>query len=73
MNLDWGEPWHTSHRLVYLRKDLLEKILQEKHLKLVWGVWGERGFKSRHNIGLDAFVKKHPAHKVFQKIVTYPV
>jgi len=32
--------------LLYLRKDLLKKYLEESEQKLVWIVWGERSFKS---------------------------
>jgi hypothetical protein len=58
-------------RIGYMRKDLLDKFLREKAMDLVWGVWGERRFKSRNNVGLDEFAKKHKSYKVFQTVITY--
>ncbi|MDA8214222.1 MAG: ATP-binding protein [Nitrospiraceae bacterium] len=67
----WGDVWHTFHKLIYIRKDFLDMILQDKGLDLIWGIWGERRYKAKGNAGLDDFAKKHQAYKVFQSIVVY--
>ena len=67
----WGEEWHTTQKLFFFRQDLLNKFLRHRNYKLVWAMWGERQFKSRHNIGLEAFAKGHDAYKVFQEVLTY--
>jgi len=63
--LQLGDSWHNGKNLIYLRKDLLEKYLKEKNKQLVWIVWGEREFKSKHNEGLEEFSEKHKHYKVF--------
>lgn len=63
--LQLGDSWHNGKDLIYLRKDLLEKYLKEKNKQLVWIVWGEREFKSKHNEGLEEFSEKHKHYKVF--------
>jgi hypothetical protein len=71
ITLKWGEDWHSSHKLIYLRKDLLDRLLQKEKLDLIWGIWGERRFKSRHNYGLQEFAKDHEGYKVFQEVLSY--
>lgn len=71
ITLKWGEEWHTIQKLSFFRKDLLDKFLKDHKYKLVWAIWGEREFKSRHNIGLQEFAKEHDAYKVFQEVLTY--
>ena len=67
----WGEDWHSFHKLIYVRKDLLDRLLQKKRLDLVWGIWGERRFKARSNYGLQEFAKVHQGYKVFQEVLSY--
>lgn len=71
VTLKWGEEWHTIHKLIYIRRDLLEKFLMSKGLDLVWAIWGERNFKSKNNEGLEEFCKSHKPYKIFQKIIIY--
>lgn len=71
ITLRWGEDWHSFHKLIYLRKDLLDTFLHEKGLHLIWGIWGERRYKSRHNYGLQEFAKGHEGYKVFQDVLSY--
>jgi len=63
--LQLGDSWHNGKDLIYLRKDLLEKYLKEKNKKLVWIIWGERDFKSKHNEGLKEFSEKHKHYKIY--------
>ena len=65
ITLELGDSWHNGKNLIYLRKDLLEKYLKEKNKQLVWIVWGEREFKSKHNEGLEEFSEKHKHYKVY--------
>jgi len=63
--LQLGDSWHNGKKLIYLRKDLLEKYLKEKNKQLVWIIWGEREFKSKNNEGLEEFSEKHKHYKVY--------
>lgn len=71
LTLKWGEPGHTFHMLIYIRKDLLDKILYDKELNLIWGIWGERRYKAKEDAKFLEFAEKYPTYKVFQKIITY--
>ncbi len=71
VTLKWRNNTHTFHELIYLRKDLLDKVLQDKGLDLIWGIWGERRYETKENTGLGEFAKKHQSYKVFQSVVTY--
>ena len=71
MSLRWGEPWHTEHRLTYLRQDLLERYLKENDVELVWAIWGERRFRSKSIEELKEFSREHRSYRVFQTIETY--
>jgi len=42
ITLQTGDPWHTSQRFTYMRKDLLDAQLAAQGVKLIWCVWGER-------------------------------
>lgn len=71
ITLKWGNDLHTFHKLIYIRKDLLDKVLQDRGLDLIWGIWGERRYRDKENAGLREFSKKHQSYKVFQRIDTY--
>jgi len=71
ISLRWGEPWHTEHRLTYLRQDLLERYFEENDVELVWAIWGERRFRSKSVKELREFSKEHESHRVFRTIKTY--
>ncbi|NVM55358.1 MAG: hypothetical protein HWN66_16750 [Candidatus Helarchaeota archaeon] len=71
ITLQWGDPLDTSHELIYLRKDLLDKYLTKKDKQLVWIIWGERGYRSEDNKGLEEFRKKHKPYQVYQYILRY--
>lgn len=71
ITLKWGDNLHTFHKLVYIRKDLIDRLLQDKGLDLIWGIWGERRYRDKGNAGLREFTKKHHSYKIFQIVVTY--
>jgi hypothetical protein len=71
ITLKWGNDLHTFHKLIYIRKDLLDRVLQDKGLDLIWGIWGERRYRDKENAGLQEFAQKNQSYKVFQRIDTY--
>jgi hypothetical protein len=71
ITIKWGEEFHTTHKLFYIRKDLFDKYLKDHGMQLVWAIWGERQFKSKENLGLERFAKKHKTYHVFQEVLTY--
>jgi len=71
ITIQWGDTWHTGHKLLFLRKDLLDRYLNENSYRLVWVIEGERQFKAYKNEGLDEYAKKHLPYKVFKEIKQY--
>lgn len=72
ITFQWGDPWRTTHKLIYLRKDLLEKYLKKKDKQLVWIILGERQYGAKDNEGLEEFTKKHKSHyQVFKSTIFY--
>lgn len=71
ITIQWGDTWHTGHKLVFLRKDLLDRYLNENGYHLVWVIGGERQFKSIRNEDLDKFAEKYVPYKSFQEIKEY--
>ena len=71
ITIQWGDIWHTGHKLVFLRKDLLDCYLEENGFILVWVIEGEREFKSIGNEGLDEFAEKYLTYKSFKEIKVY--
>jgi len=66
-----GDRWHTGEKFTYLRQDLLDRFLGLANTKIVWVIWGERGFFSDDLTKSKAFAKKHHSYKVFQDVKTY--
>jgi len=65
----------SRHELLYIRKDLLDEYLKATKRKLVWTIWGERGFhydimeKLRHQ---DKVMKEYQLYNhIHKKIVKY--
>ncbi|MFC1875052.1 hypothetical protein ACFLY3_02745 [Chloroflexota bacterium] len=71
ITIQWGDTWHTGHKLVFLRKDLLDRYLEKNGYMLAWVIGGERQFKSIGNEGLDEFAEKYLPYKSFQEIKEY--
>lgn len=71
ITLRWGEPWHTEHRLTYIRQDLIECYLKDNNVELIWAIRGERQFRSKDIEELDEFKKEHEAYRIFQTAKTY--
>jgi hypothetical protein len=71
ITIEYGEKWHNSQQLTYLRKDLLDKYLNKTSSKLIWAIWGEREFYSKENSEREIFAKKHDDRKVYQQIIVY--
>lgn len=47
------DSWSKTYDVLYLRKDLLDKVLRAKAKSLVWVVWGERGFPTEDALRLN--------------------
>jgi hypothetical protein len=71
ITLQWGEPFHTYHEVLYLRQDLLDRYLRGKELALVWFTFGERQFRSDDMKECDEFAKKHTYFKRFHAVRGY--
>jgi hypothetical protein len=71
ITLKWGKSWHTEHRLIYLREDLLEKFLRDTNQELVWAIWGERRFVSEDIIEFEEFRRKFQHGVLYRNIVVY--
>ncbi len=71
ITLQCGDQWHTTHELVYLRKDLLDNYLKRKNKQFVWIIWGERRFVSKDNQGLTEFAKKYKTYRVYKLTIPY--
>ena len=57
-------------KLLYLRKDLLEKYLKKKNMTLVWIIEGERNIKLKN---YDKYISRFKRlYKRFNRIVFYP-
>ncbi len=66
-----GEPWHTTHKLTYLRQDLLDRYLAEAAEHLVWGIWGERTVVPASLSNYLPEVQIETQYLVFQEIRRY--
>jgi hypothetical protein len=71
VSLDSGDLWHSGHKVIYLRQDLLDKYLQDKGKTLIWVIWGERRFKSKEEGELKSFSAKHSHYKVYRTTASY--
>lgn len=73
MNIYYHSDYNNNHTFVYLRKDLLNKFLEQNKLKFVWTIWGERDVTFQTNEKRHDFFTTHPfkQHQVFQKIIEY--
>jgi len=67
----FGDLWHFGHKVIYLRKDLLDTYLKETKMSLVWIIWGERRFRSTDDGDYKKFSKKSSLYKVYKKVETY--
>jgi len=56
-------------RFLYLRKDLLDKLIEEKRLDLVWNIYSERRVAKTENFHLSSNEK--PLYKDFRYIEAY--
>ena len=50
INLQYENGFDNIQHFVYIRKDLLDKYLEESKLKLVQAIWGEREINFKENI-----------------------
>ncbi len=68
--------YHNAQNELYIRKDLLDKYLEENNLQMIWVVWGERNIAITDDIqgNYDSFRHKHKIEprSVFQDVIEYP-
>jgi len=69
--IDWGDKWGDRQKLVFLRRDLLDRFLRDKQMTLVWAVWGERETHYQTREALRSRSEAFVPYKVFQQIYTY--
>lgn len=73
ITLQWGKPWHTTHKLVYLRKDLFDNYLKRKDKQFVWIAWGERRYVLKHDDDrLTKSALRFKAYQVYKIVIPYP-
>lgn len=71
LSFDVGDHYYSGQKLMYLRKDLLDKYLSDKDKSLVWVIWGERRIKTKNEGELRSFSAKHPHYKVYRTTAIY--
>ena len=67
----FGDTWHSGHKLIYMRQDLVNKYLNDRRLVLIWVIWGERRFWSKNHGELQEFAKTNKSYQVYKYIVVY--
>jgi len=71
--INYSLDYNNKHNLVYLRKDLLDKLLVSNDYSLVWGIWGERQVSfdevdTMRDLHSESGLEKFP---VFQSVEVY--
>lgn len=62
---------NNRHKMVYLRKDLLNRYLHDNGLDLIWVIWGERCFRSKEHQDLEKFAKTNAHYRTYKYVVSY--
>ncbi len=62
----------AAQELVYLRKDLVAKLLAQRGARLVWSIWGERELVSGNMGYLSDLYKKHGTPERFEAVRQFP-
>ncbi|MFA5793439.1 MAG: hypothetical protein WC980_00005 [Candidatus Brocadiia bacterium] len=74
VTMQWGDLSHNGHRLIYLRKDLLDSYLKIKNYSLFWVIDGERRYRPQDYHYISTYPKKYGAPYVyFRNINTYKI
>jgi hypothetical protein len=72
ITVKYGDPYRNMQKFTYLRKDLLDKYLAEKDLKLIWALWGEKEISYKNEQFREQFLKLYgDVRKNFQEIILY--
>jgi hypothetical protein len=73
VTLRYGEEHWNSEHFVYIRRDLLDRFLEEQGLRMVWVTWGERQYSvsTMANRGPAFRGKGEAPWRVFQQVTTY--
>lgn len=71
ISIKWGDSWQTGHNLCYLRKDILDRLLKKKQMRLIWAFWGEREMRTGSESSYQQKKEIKHRHKRFQRIYYY--
>jgi len=71
ITVQWGQPWHTRHILVYLRKDLFDEYLKRNNKQFVWIVWGERRCILKDDDWGRKHLRKFKSYQVYKTVIPY--
>ncbi len=67
----YGDAFHNSQHFTYLRRDLLDRFLQETRTELVWVIWGQREYAYSGYLPQKEFAAGYEDRKGFQKTFRY--
>ncbi|MFD1357665.1 NACHT domain-containing protein [Fictibacillus halophilus] len=69
---EYGVSYRNRQNFTYLRKDLLDKFLEQEGYRLIWGLWGEKEVSYKDKAFRDFFDSRYgEIRKEFQDIVIY--
>ncbi|MGG3466781.1 hypothetical protein ABES02_04420 [Neobacillus pocheonensis] len=72
VTVEFGEIYRNHQQFTFIRKDLLDKFLDEKDYKLIWGLWGEREISYKSESFRNYFLKQYgDVRNNFQEIILY--
>ena len=71
ITLQWGQLWHTRHKLIYLRKDLFDKYLKRNKKQFVWIAWGERRYILKDDNWGKKRLRKIKPYQVYKTVIPY--
>ncbi len=73
VNFEYHNDYNNSHSFIYIRKDLLDKYLEETNSKFIWIIWGERDVRFKTEERRQEYFKANPfkEYQIFQKVVEY--
>ncbi len=62
----------ASQEFLYLRRDLVDRLLSERKARLMWLVWGERELVSENLNLLSGLYEQHGTPRRFRSVLSYP-
>ena len=65
---DQSNDFNTHQSMFFIKEDLLKTYLEKNNLSLIWAIWGERDYSSKHFHGPD---RPEQNHVVFNFVKHY--